>query len=57
VFSADDRWRDATTSGHGWQALRFVRDDVVLSRRRTVDAVRQVLAYRTSSSTRGWPTS
>jgi very-short-patch-repair endonuclease len=55
VFSADDRWRDATTSGHGWQTLRFVRDDVVLSRRRTVTAVRQALAHRPSPAGE-WPT-
>jgi hypothetical protein len=55
MFSADDRWRDATTSGHGWQTLRFVRDDVVLTPRRTVDAVRLALAHRTPSSTEGWP--
>jgi hypothetical protein len=50
VFSADDRWRDATTSGFGWQTLRFTRDDVVLTAPRTIQAVADALAHRPPSS-------
>jgi very-short-patch-repair endonuclease len=42
-YSFDDRWRDGTTGDHGWHTMRFGYHDVMLSRRRTVQLVRNRL--------------
>jgi very-short-patch-repair endonuclease len=45
-YSFDDRRRDGTTGDHGWHTMRFGYDDVMLSRRRTVELVRNQLTQR-----------
>lgn len=47
-YSFDDRWRDGTTADAGWHTMRFGYDDVMLSRPRTVQLVRNQLASRTN---------
>jgi very-short-patch-repair endonuclease len=51
-FSDDDRWRDTTTGDHGWHTMRFGRNDVLLSRRRTAAMVRNQLTLRAGIAAR-----
>jgi hypothetical protein len=45
-FDFDDRWRDGTTADDGWHTMRFGYDDVMITRARTVQLVRNQLATR-----------
>jgi hypothetical protein len=45
-YSFDDRWRDGTTADAGWHTMRFGYDEVMLTRPRTGQLVRNQLAIR-----------
>ncbi len=51
-FCDDDRWRDASTGDYGWHTMRFGRDDVLVSRRRTVALVGNQLTLRANPAHR-----
>jgi very-short-patch-repair endonuclease len=45
-YSSDDRWRDGTTADAGWHTMPFGYDDVMVTKPRTVQLVRNQLTLR-----------